>query len=738
MVVHISNHERCEGIWGEIDQYQEEISWKAWRMEGLMWANAILMGVVVCISAYAPRYRRHPVIGLVFLGANTLFLPIFSVVVTTYGNIAQSSTDFLGVAISCPLFLGDLAFVWAGVVVIIGINTSVVVACDAREGRGIEPPTELLIKAIWFAYLTVSIDSMQYPRLIHLLIALIFSKLFAKYLAFYKARRSVVLGFGPRLIAGYMGEDTVKVGDDLPRLVVMGEHTVKVDDRPHGSIFKGTTEPDRQGDRSVVTLDQVWQLLQGPTSQQPKDLCFSFALFKLLRCRFAKYTVSEAGFIKAQKFFRDTLLQGDGYERAFRVITDELSFIHDYYFSSRAVSYSHPLLAILDIALSVCTMAYCLFPVFIITDFLIKESSPSIDCYVFCYDEDKIVSLGSIFSAAVPAYLVIVMLFLSEMRDIATYICGNWTKVYLIYRYVSQASRQRSPAVPKHIRIAFKYCRCKLLQVWQDKINQCTPLVLPRQTKIPLVHRLLRPSRHTRKKVKVPSAVKSAIFKELQREGLTSEQDGGLKHIRPPSPLVSGSAADTLLSAKGEKNAAYTILVWHVATALFEVRRRSESESESELSHRVVATHLSRYCAYLVASHPELLPGDDEWCKKLYAAVKKDADRVLPAAAPARKAEYGHLVRRLRQKAKHDVLKDGAELAERLVGSAATTTAGWEAVARYWAGMILYLAPSENLEGHADAISRGGELITLLWAMLAHAGVVGRVAAAAATSAAPV
>ncbi|TVU40994.1 hypothetical protein EJB05_14482, partial [Eragrostis curvula] len=50
----------------------------------------------------------------------------------------------------------------------------------------------------------------------------------------------------------------------------------------------------------------------------------------------------------------------------------------------------------------------------------------------------------------------------------------------------------------------------------------------------------------------------------------------------------------------------------------------------------------------------------------------------------------------------------------------------WKLLAGFWAEMILYVAPSDNLKGHSEAIARGGELITLLWAMLFHAGIVNR------------
>ncbi|KAL6850303.1 hypothetical protein ACP4OV_020930 [Aristida adscensionis] len=105
------------------------------------------------------------------------------------------------------------------------------------------------------------------------------------------------------------------------------------------------------------------------------------------------------------------------------------------------------------------------------------------------------------------------------------------------------------------------------------------------------------------------------------------------------------------------------ILAWHVATTLFEMRSKTPASKRD----RVAACHLSNYCAYLVAAAPELLPDCTAWTKKRY---KKVSD--------------------------------------------------------LWAEMVLHVAPSENVKGHVEAMGRGGEFITLVWALLLHAGVTTR------------
>lgn len=50
----------------------------------------------------------------------------------------------------------------------------------------------------------------------------------------------------------------------------------------------------------------------------------------------------------------------------------------------------------------------------------------------------------------------------------------------------------------------------------------------------------------------------------------------------------------------------------------------------------------------------------------------------------------------------------------------------WEILAEFWSEMILYFALSDNVKGHIEALRRGGELITLPWALLLHSGITSR------------
>nr|CAB3486425.1 unnamed protein product [Digitaria exilis] len=50
----------------------------------------------------------------------------------------------------------------------------------------------------------------------------------------------------------------------------------------------------------------------------------------------------------------------------------------------------------------------------------------------------------------------------------------------------------------------------------------------------------------------------------------------------------------------------------------------------------------------------------------------------------------------------------------------------WKVLADFWAEMLIYVTPSENVKEHIEALTNGGEFITHWWALLTHAGILER------------
>lgn len=44
-------------------------------------------------------------------------------------------------------------------------------------------------------------------------------------------------------------------------------------------------------------------------------------------------------------------------------------------------------------------------------------------------------------------------------------------------------------------------------------------------------------------------------------------------------------------------------------------------------------------------------------------------------------------------------------------------------LAELWTELIVYIAPSKKIKGHAEALAQGGEFMTLLWTLTTHAGI---------------
>nr|XP_034579014.1 uncharacterized protein LOC117842632 [Setaria viridis] len=73
---------------------------------------------------------------------------------------------------------------------------------------------------------------------------------------------------------------------------------------------------------------------------------------------------------------------------------------------------------------------------------------------------------------------------------------------------------------------------------------------------------------------------------------------------------------------------------------------------------------------------------------------------------------------------KEEIFHKGMRLGKQLEGMEEGTR--WNVLADFWAEMLIYLAPSDNVKEHIECLAKGGEFITHLWALLTHAGILER------------
>lgn len=205
-----------------------------------------------------------------------------------------------------------------------------------------------------------------------------------------------------------------------------------------------------------------------------------------------------------------------------------------------------------------------------------------------------------------------------------------------------------------------------------------------------------------------------------------------------PGTSISGSAVTYLRrsSLLGEALAwtclqdthIHTILIWHIATSYGEARQSDDGPMVGDtLLYFGIATKLSRYCAYLVAFLPELLPGDSLTTRMVLQELLQEAETL-----------YGHtntgtnnMKRRklvklalLPRDPIQTTLQKGVTLGRQLEDSHPNQQEHWRMVAACWVRIHLYMAPSDNVAGHIQQLAKGGEFLTHIWACLSNLGIV--------------
>ncbi|WVZ61542.1 hypothetical protein U9M48_011401, partial [Paspalum notatum var. saurae] len=219
--------------------------------------------------------------------------------------------------------------------------------------------------------------------------------------------------------------------------------------------------------------------------------------------------------------------------------------------------------------------------------------------------------------------------------------------------------------------------------------------------------------------------VKEALVQSLERtdgkltNGESSLLSNGAHHLlwacRHGMHPYSGTRC-----SQGEENQAPVILTWHIAMSYCEMATLKclSPRAGGKLKFNLdVATKLSKYCAHLIVSLPKLLTGHHYDTSRLFDAVAAEAAQFLPG-------DKYEAMKSLPESTQMSIFPKGVKLGKQLEEMAEGPC--WKVLADFWAEMMLYVAPSDNVKEHIECLANRGEFITHLWALLTHAGILDR------------
>uniref|UniRef100_A0ACD5Y9L4 Uncharacterized protein n=1 Tax=Avena sativa TaxID=4498 RepID=A0ACD5Y9L4_AVESA len=693
-----------------------------------------------------------PKVRLVLTSALSLFLPVmsyfFSEAKSAPGTASYSS--YTGVK-DFSLRAG-LILIWMLLVELLRRKV------DNIRMQGYSGTIQRLGRVVWLGSLVFfNIQSVGRKAVFGILWILCATKMVQRIAFAEVIKRSYVHDKNTRVITSYMAQLLkADVEGAAPSLSGSGEELLKRCNyivTGEDSMVKEATANGYEldldldnGVSGVVTVGKIWKLEDDYEShrifvdfdgdQRLRRLCLSFALFKLLRRRFenlAEITEDEA------RDCKNLILRGlckckngEGSEEAlFQVMNDELNFLCEYYYSVVPVVLASPffllanyfLIPVVMFALFLMTIIICgygdvgyAFHRIQTDNFALRSGLPNMTICLL----DRVTKSPSTFFSLVDlsvTCLLFIIYFYEEIWEFLVFLLSNWFMISLIGNYTSKNRGHVSPTISgtfrRLMRLRRKMSRGRLCFRQLSVLNLRWPVMFGVPTTLSLMVRT----------VHVPTNVKHSIKEYL----LAHDHDIGLTNGKS---ALQDNQMSSLSWACESKSIAEVILTWHIATSLFQERCPPKIKEDSNSLD--AATTLSKYCAYLVAFHPELLPDNQDKTEDVFEAVKQELKVQLGCG------EY--YVTRWRTRVdkimefglEHGVwtekkmVKNGATLAKALV-TLANSNPGvvWKMLADVWTEIIIYVAPSSNEErvkGHENVLVQGGEFVTMLWALATHIG----------------
>uniref|UniRef100_A0ACD5VIT1 Uncharacterized protein n=1 Tax=Avena sativa TaxID=4498 RepID=A0ACD5VIT1_AVESA len=456
-------------------------------------------------------------------------------------------------------------------------------------------------------------------------------------------------------------------------------------------------------DTRFITIDSVWRWIDSHsfkhrgTAKNLKQITLSFTLFKLLKRRFCGYRLGEASLDKTLHLVLHGLLSEKGrYVSAFRIIEVELAFLYDFFYTRMESGTTH-----------------CVLSVPVISAVIVWNSISG--AFSSRHYHRSNLEQG-VNGTDVIRWITIVLLAILVFKYtvMAFIVPDRLSSVDKIRRWI-QDEREK-PRTKPVIWQVFKET------TWERKLGQYSLLrnfhYHPRNVLYFVSLGLMDAKREGQKpgkKIQLAGKVIICVLSQLK------ENNGKLENGQ--SALARNQLGNQFSWACTLPTHIHTILVWHIATTI------SGYEVLPEVlfnANRQVAQSLSDYCAYLVAFIPDMLPGHGYDTRRIFDAVIMEARRCLTGCETVSSRCEKMMMGLHGVGVDGTILDMGAKLGRELRDVVPDKAQRWKVLADFWGEFILFLAPSDNADIHAEMLATGGEFMTHLWALLTHAGILER------------
>ncbi|KAK8689481.1 hypothetical protein V6N13_088198 [Hibiscus sabdariffa] len=433
-----------------------------------------------------------------------------------------------------------------------------------------------------------------------------------------------------------------------------------------------------------------------------RNLIKAYTMFRTFKRLFADLILSYQEQEKSQSLFKSM-----AHEEAFDVIAIELGFIYDLLYTKATVIYTG----------------------WGMVRRLVTFSLTCIVLVIFSFDD-----LGKYKTVdVVITFMLVVGAILLEIYAAFTLLFSDHTKRWLIMH--------------KQTKISQRIDRMELVKLprWSGHMAQYNLLSLCLNEKPGL--RLLEKHRY-KSEVRFGKGLEKLIFEHVKSKFVQLEETKGTHANLRDVCSQRGNGIIEKYKQHIELNLQWSIicefdqsiLIWHIATELCYYKEGNIDETlETNLT---MSLRISRYMLYLLAVYPTMLPvgiglirlrDTRAEAEKLFEerlSTSKNKKESSETAESLRN-DACEMLRHVRThvnpiKVKGDrsksVLFDGCRLASAL--EKISDEVRWEFIRDMWLEMLTFAATQCRGRQHAHQLRRGGELLTHVWLLMAHFGMI--------------